>query len=176
MSMQKEVMSKQFQMMKHSLFSNFIVILPIFIIFGWLTAHLAYSPINENEEFTVSVLFVDYKGNVELVAPKGIAVVGDAVKSADSKADWVLKGNEGSYLIEFNVDNKTYNKDVLITDKQQYAEQAKAVNDGVVKQIQINYKPNKVLNLGFFKLGWLGSYIIFALLFSIILRKLLKVY
>lgn len=39
-----------------------------------------------------------------------------------------------------------------------------------------NLGPEKVLNLYFFKFGWLGSYIIFAIVFSIILRKVLKVY
>lgn len=34
----------------------------------------------------------------------------------------------------------------------------------------------KILNLYFFKFGWLGSYIVFAIIFSIILRKVLKVY
>ncbi|HIH39191.1 TPA: DUF106 domain-containing protein [Candidatus Woesearchaeota archaeon] len=39
-----------------------------------------------------------------------------------------------------------------------------------------NMGAEKILNLGFVKFGWLGSYILFAILFSSILRKLLKVY
>jgi len=34
----------------------------------------------------------------------------------------------------------------------------------------------KILPLGFVNFGWLGSYILFAILFSMILRKILKVY
>jgi len=33
-----------------------------------------------------------------------------------------------------------------------------------------------VLNLGFMQLGWLGSYIVFSIILSILLRKVMKVY
>ena len=36
--------------------------------------------------------------------------------------------------------------------------------------------PDKILNIFGWQLGWLGSYIIFAIIFSMILRKVLKVY
>lgn len=39
-----------------------------------------------------------------------------------------------------------------------------------------NMGKEKILNLGFMQFGWLGSYIIFAIIFSMILRKILKVY
>ena len=39
-----------------------------------------------------------------------------------------------------------------------------------------NMGKEKILNLGFVQFGWLGSYIIFAIIFSSILRKVLKVY
>jgi uncharacterized membrane protein (DUF106 family) len=42
--------------------------------------------------------------------------------------------------------------------------------------LNMHLGPEKVLNLYLLKLGWLGSYILFAIVFSIILRKLLKVY
>ncbi len=42
--------------------------------------------------------------------------------------------------------------------------------------LSANMGADKLLNLGFVKFGWLGSYIIFAIIFSSILRKALKVY
>ncbi|MEK6886555.1 MAG: EMC3/TMCO1 family protein [Nanoarchaeota archaeon] len=42
--------------------------------------------------------------------------------------------------------------------------------------LRLNLNSDKILNLGVINFGWLGSYIIFAILFSSILRKILKVY
>ena len=51
--------------------------------------------------------------------------------------------------------------------------------DGL-KTIKINNEPKRVINLPFKLLGygggWLGTYIIFSMIFSMSLRKLLKVY
>lgn len=176
MSLQKQVFEKQMIVMKHSFTSTFITFLPIIILFGWLNANLAYAPITEGQEFTVSVLFDNYAGKAELLVPKEITVDSAVKDVKDNEADWKLTGKEGEYLLELKVGDKSYTKDVIITDKQKYAEALKNINDGTVKNIQIQYKTEKILNLFGWKLGWLGSYIIFALLFSIVLRKLLKVY
>jgi uncharacterized membrane protein (DUF106 family) len=42
--------------------------------------------------------------------------------------------------------------------------------------LRVHLGTEKILNLYFFQFGWLGSYILFAIIFSIVLRKLLKVY
>ncbi len=175
-ALQKEMMDKQWVMMRHSFTSTLITMLPIIVLFGWLTAHLSFVPIQQDVQFTVDVTFDDYVGNVTLMAPKEITVVGSVTKPVASNVEWRLSGKTGEYLLEWNVGDKTYTKEVVITSEQAYADSVKVVNDGVVKQITINYKKNIILNLFGWKLGWLGSYIIFALIFSMILRKLLKVY
>lgn len=176
MAIHKEAFSKQMTMVKHSLMSTFITILPILLLISWMNANLAYSPITEGQQFTASVLFDDYVGKAELIVPEGMAIVDKAVKDAGEKVDWRLSGKTGEYLLEWKVSGKSYLKDIVIGSKQKYSEPIKIINDGVVKQIQINYKLLKILNLSLFKLGWLGSYIVFAVIFSIILRKILKVY
>ncbi len=42
--------------------------------------------------------------------------------------------------------------------------------------LRANLNNDIIINFGFFKFGWIGSYIIFAIIFSIVLRKVLKVY
>jgi len=42
--------------------------------------------------------------------------------------------------------------------------------------LNANMGSEKILNLGIIKFGWLGTYIILAIVFSTVLRKLLKVY
>ena len=65
---------------------------------------------------------------------------------------------------------------MLITDEKGYAQPLKAIKDKMVRQISIDNSKMKVLNLGFWNVGWLGSYIILSIIFSMILRKLFKVY
>lgn len=176
MAMHKEMFSKQMTMMKHSLMSTFITILPILLLITWMNAHLAYDPITEGQQFTATVSFDDYVGKAELLVPEGLAIVDDAVKDIDKKVEWRISGKTGEYLLEWKVGDNSYLKDVIISNGQKYSEPIKRINDGIVKNIQINYKSKKILNLFGWRLGWLGSYVIFAVIFSIILRKLLKVY
>ena len=64
----------------------------------------------------------------------------------------------------------------MITKENKYKDPVKKIKNDVVKSIEINNEPKKVLNLGFWKIGWLGSYIIFSIIFSILIRKVIKVY
>lgn len=176
LSIQKEMMDKQMRMFSHSMTPTLITLLPILIIFGWLNANLSYIPISADTQFTVSVNFDDYIGNAELLVPKGMTIVDNATKEITSKVDWRLMGKPGEYLLEWKVGDKSYTKDVIIGNGQAYADKTENINDGVVKTIEINYKPQKVLNLFGWKLGWLGTYIIFSIIFSMIMRSVLKVY
>ena len=146
-ALQKVMMDKQWTMMRHSFTSTFITMLPIIVLFGWLTAHLSYVPINEDVQFTVNVTFDDYVGNVTLIVPKEITIVGSATKEVSSNVEWRMSGKTGEYLLEWTVGDKTYTKEVIITSEQRYADSVKVVNDGVVKSITINYKKNIILNI-----------------------------
>ncbi len=172
MGIHKQMFSKQMVMMKHSLMSSFITILPIILLVNWMNFHLAYMPIEEGQQFTVTVSFDDYIGNAELIVPEEITIVDEPVKEIAKNVDWRLSGTSGEYLLEWSVDGKTYYKDVIIAKGIAYAEPEKKINDGVVKKIDINYKPKKII----WKFNWLLSYIILALVFSSIFRKILRVY
>ena len=87
-----------------------------------------------------------------------------------------MNGKEGEYLLEYVIDGKKYYKEVLITEKNRYKEPVKMVNDGIVKSIQIEHKEKKLINLFGWKIGWLGTYIIFSIIFSMLVRKVIKVY
>ncbi len=176
MGIHKQMMDKQMVMFSHSMKSTFITLLPIIILFGWLNANLAYNPLTENTPFMVSVNFDKYTGTAELIVPKGLTIIDNATKDATPAVTWNLKGVSGEYLLEWKINNKSYTKDVIITDEQIYAPALTKINDGIVKSIQINYQQKKILNLLGWRLGWLGTYVLSAIFFSIILRKLLKVY
>ena len=94
----------------------------------------------------------------------------------DGEIKWVLKGEEGEYLLEYMVNGKSYTKDLLITEEHTYAKPIKIVKDKTIRQISIDNNKMKVFNLLGWKIGWLGSYIILSIVFSMGLRKLFKVY
>lgn len=54
--------------------------------------------------------------------------------------------------------------------------QPKKIKNGGFSEIRIDNKEKKVINLFGWQIGWLGTYIIFSLIFSLIMRKLLKVH
>ena len=96
-------------------------------------------------------------------------------KIENDKAMWALKGLEGEHILEFVYNGEKQQKSVLITNNEKYIEPSKKTN-GVIKLIQIDYKPRKILNLFGWKLGWLGTYIIFSIIFTMALRKVMKIY
>jgi uncharacterized membrane protein (DUF106 family) len=176
MVVQKKAMETNMKYMSHSFKSTLFTFIPILIIFSWMGAHLAYYPLSPNEEFAVSVLLEDGLGlNASITAPEGIEVVSDAVQKINSNSvGWKLKGVEGSYVLSFLIGDKEYEKDILITKEKKYVQVEKAVNDGVVKSINSGNAPIKPINLFGWKIGWLGTYIIFSIFSSILLRKIMK--
>src|SRR3989338_2846898 len=186
MKVQKKMMETNMKYMINSMKPTLITFIPIIIIFGWLSAHLSYAPIAPNTEFTSTIEF-DTKalGEVTLTVPSDIGIIGDATKKIDGGiVGWTLIGLEGEYALEYKVNEKSYTKEIVITNNYEYADPVKTINDGIVKNINIDQKPLIVLNFlskeqgGFFsgRWGWLGTYIVSSIIFSIVLRKLLKVY
>ncbi|MEA2038185.1 MAG: EMC3/TMCO1 family protein [Nanoarchaeota archaeon] len=177
MEVQKKSMKSNMQYMKHSMRSTLFTFIPIILIFGWMNSHLAFEPILPGQEFTTTVsLYDNIRGDIELIVPDGIMINGGAIKTSEgNQVKWVLSGEEGEYLLEYNLDNKRYSKELLITTENTYSKPIEILKDKTVRQISIDNEKQKI-NWGLFKMGWLGSYIILSIIFSTVLRKLFKVY
>ena len=175
---QKLAMQKNMEYMKHSMKSTLFTILPIIIIFGWLNGTLGFEPINPGEDFTTNMEFINgVQGTVRLEVPEGVIIVSEDIQEvSNSKASWILNAKEGEYLLIYKFNDQSFEKDVLITSGFGYKQPIKTIKDNVVKSISINQKKLKVMNLFGWKLGWLGTYIIFSIIFSMALRKLMKLY
>ena len=179
MEIQKKSMQTNMKYMMHSMKPTLVTFIPIIIIFGWLSANFAYAPILPDTQFTTTLSFEEsYQGNVTLVViPEQLLFLSDVNQEVEQgKATWRLKGEEGTYDLTYQVDNRKYTQDLLITSKQAYKEPITKIGDGVVSDIQISNKKIKPLNLFGWKLGWLGTYIIFSIIFSMGLRKILKLH
>jgi uncharacterized membrane protein (DUF106 family) len=180
MEIQKRAMQTNMKYMMHSMKPTLITFIPIIIIFGWLNANLAYAPIMPDTEFTTTAIFEEgTTGMITLteITPEGVELlVNNTQEIVDSKAVWKLKGESGEYILEYDYNEKTYNTELLITNQQAYKEPVKPIKKDNLKLIQIDNQKIKPLNLFGWKLGWLGTYIIFSIVFSMTLRKILKLH
>ncbi len=193
MEIQKKAMSKNFEYMKHSMKPTLITFIPIILIFGWLTTHLAYAPLMPGEDFNTTITFKDgVTGSAIIEVPPGIEVVGsDSIeieekeckgaffsKRACGVATFNLKGlNNGEYPLVFKYEDEEQDKNVLITKDQEYLPVEKLITDSDnFEKIQVGNAKLKPLNLFGWKIGWLGTYIIFSLIISMSLRKIMKLH
>jgi len=178
MLVQKKAMETNMKYMMHSFRPMIFTFIPIIIIFGWMNMHFAYYPIMPDQEFSATMLLEQIGDEITLNAPTGIEIIDKELIEAENKVIWTLKCEEGDYLLEFLQGDQSYTKDVKITNKKAYALPLKIVKDGNVKSIEINSDPVKVLNIYIkgWKLGWIGTYIVFSIIFSMLIRKWMKIY
>ncbi|MFH1849576.1 MAG: EMC3/TMCO1 family protein [archaeon] len=176
MAVQKQAMEKNMKYMMHSMKPTLITFLPIIIIFGWLNGHLAFHPIAPGQEFTTT-LIAKTGGSVTITVPEGVEIIGGAVQEIkNGLAVWTLKGEAGQYLLEYDMDGRTYTKELLITEERAYKTPVEKKKDDYVASISIDNEKIRPLNLFGWRLGWLGTYIILSIVFSMTLRKILKLH
>ena len=178
MEIQKKTMEANMKYMMHSFKPTLITFIPIILIFGWMSSVFAYESIKPNQEFTITAFFdKGASGNVDIIVPEDTTLNGNkSQKIENGKASWSLKSKEGEYILELAYNGEKQQKNILITATNKYIEPVKKTN-GAIKSIQINYKKLTVLPIGYKDwLGWLGTYILSSIAFTIMLRKLIKVY
>lgn len=178
MEMQKKSMEVNMKYMGHSLKPTIITFIPIILVFGWMSANFAYESIKPQQEFSVTAIFEkNTNGEAKFIVPEGLSVIGDVIKKIENdKATWTLKGNEGEHVLEIVYNDEAQQKNVLITTNNRYIEPVKKT-DGAIKSIKIDYKKLTILPIGYKDwLGWLGTYIWLSIIFTMVLRKVMKVY
>jgi len=178
MEVQKKAMESNMKYMSHSFKPTLITIIPIFIIFGWMSSVFAFDSIHPNQEFTLTAMLdKNAVGDANIEIPKEIvALTNKTQKIENSMASWKLKGSEGTHTIDIVYNSEKQQRDILITDSGKYLPQIKKT-DGAIKTIQLSYKKKTVLPIGYKDwFGWLGVYIWSSIIFTMILRKVLKVY
>ncbi|MDO8740366.1 MAG: EMC3/TMCO1 family protein [Candidatus Woesearchaeota archaeon] len=187
MEIQKKSMEINMKYMSHSMRPTLITLLPIILIYGWLAANFDYHPILPGQDFNVTLDLVEgATGAAALsIMPEGIMVLGNATQQiVNNKAMFKLNGKEGEYKLTYSLNNKTYSNELLITKGRTYKQPEIILKDSMIKKITVGNEKMIVMNLfgiqegGWLKgrFGWLGTYIILSLIFSMGLRKLMKVY
>lgn len=181
MKVQKEAMGVSMQYMKHSFKATLITMLPVLLIFGWMNGHLASEPIFPDEPYSLTAAFAEgVAGETELIVSEGTELLGPAQQEImDRTATWRLKSTAGRHLLTTKVGEEQESKNVLITTNLVTEPPVSFFKNSAINSLRVNY--NKLHPLGEFSIlgwqpGWLGWYVIFSLLFTLGLRKVLKVY
>ena len=176
MAVQKKAMESNMKYMGKSMKPTLITFIPLIIIFGWMHAHLGFLPIIPDQDFMTTATFSDYDGLITLSTPDALTIISNSSQKVINKdASWVLNGPKGDYVLEYTFDGEIHTRNLIISDQLAYEEPQLSVKNSRLKSLNINNEKLKVLDLGFMKLGWLGTYIIFSLIFSMSLRKFLKI-
>jgi len=180
--------------MMHSFKPTLFTFIPIILIFGWLNANMGYFPITEGAEFPITAEFEDgSSGTIEMIdIPNGITLLNDAQqKILTNKAEWVLKGEADGYSITYEYNDRKFNHSLIIAENEDDRRFAKPVlsakelgaDSSLDKLIIGNEKVRPLKKIPLIgsipwigNFGWLGTYILFSLIFSIGMRKILKVY
>jgi uncharacterized membrane protein (DUF106 family) len=207
MELQKEMMDKNLKYMSHSMKPTLFTFIPLIIIFGWLSANLAYAPVMPDAKMDVYAFFYDNNMTKDavMIVPEGVTLLSNSTAYVnviyagnkmlfnnpnlanaryngflDPKKDiyyagWKIKGTTGLHNLEIKVNGKSYFKDVLMS-RSKYVNPLEKVDDGTVLGIAVDQKGQTVIDIFGFTIGWFWSYVIFSILFSMLLRKALKVY
>lgn len=181
MKVQKEAMKSNMDYMKHSLKATLITMLPIILIFSWMSGHLSFEPVYPEETYSVTAMFAKgVTGDAELVVDDGTELLSEAKQQvSNGEVTWRMKSTEGEHTLTVKIGEVEQQKKVLITKELKYKDQFTMFKGSDIEKITINY--NKLKPLGDWSIfgwypGWLAIYFISSIVFSLGMRKLLKVY
>lgn len=182
--LQKEAMKKNWEYMRSSFKPTLVTMIPIIIIFGWMTAHLSYEPIYPGETYSLTAIFdKEATGQATLTVDNVTKILSEEKQEVKPETTWKIKSaGEGYHLLELKYGDQSYPKKVLITTDltKSDEEPVTLIQHSDLKQMKINYAKLKPLGITFnlfgWYPGWLAIYLFLSLLFSMGLRKVLKVY
>jgi len=194
MQVNKKAMETNTKYMMHSMKPTLITFLPIILIFGWLNAHMAYWPIVAGEDFTVTAAFDDgTTGSITIIPPPGVDITNGATQIIrDNEARWVLEAQADEYTLEYKYQDRTFSNSLIVTESRNDRRYAKPMLSST--DLSMEDTPLQTLTMSNERIhplqqipiirsipwiggfGWLGTYILFSITFSIALRRILKVY
>lgn len=173
--LQKKTTDTSLQHLRMTIKPTLITMLPLLLIFGWFSGHFAYAPLLPNQEFNLSVeTYANNTAEVTITAQSALEVSAKKSGATPETSLFTLIGPKGEYFLQIHVGNKTYEKQLIITTRNTYAEPISVIQDGFVEKIYTSQQEPVVINLFGWEIGWIGSYIIFSLVFNTLLRKMFK--
>jgi len=169
------------EMMKSNFKPMLYYMLPVLLIFAWLSAHLVYMPIAPGEFFTVNVHTApSFTGAVTFNHDELYIENGNNKTPEDGLLSWRVRGEkEGRYILPFSTENQLAEKAVKITERQEYENPIKNFEEGPIEKIEViqpRLRPLGDISIFGWKPGWLGVYIFLSVVLGLVIRKLLGVH
>ena len=179
-SIQKQAMEKNMEYMKHSMRPTLFTMIPLILLFGWLNSHIAYYPIMPGETFEVwAELRSDMDDFVELeVYPPtpDFEILSENPQEIESaEVRWMLRGPEGDYVLRYTLGDEVVEQDLLVTPKRQYEQPNKPIRGTSFRSLNIGNERVRPLSFLGINWSWIWSYILLSILFSTVIRKMLKI-
>jgi uncharacterized membrane protein (DUF106 family) len=192
MALQKDIMKMNMEFMKSSFRSTLFTFIPILLFFGWLGVNLAFAPILPMADFNVTMLAnedISINSTFTLVLPPELNATSVLTKNLSENKDviWTgISGPQGEYELTLihEESKEEYSIPVIITASQEYAGpiHINQISD-TFKEVHVGHEKLIILEgIPFFQhfpviknWGWFGIYFLFAIGFSIALKKLLKI-
>ncbi|MBI2112036.1 hypothetical protein HYT52_00670 [Candidatus Woesearchaeota archaeon] len=106
-------------------------------------------------------------------------ILSEVKQQIQSQVTWRMKSSGGEHYLKVKTSEGEEEIKVVITKEFKYETPISFFEDSDIKSLQVNYeklKPLGTLSIFGWEPGWLGLYIILSIVFSMGLRKVLKVY
>ncbi|MFP4567983.1 MAG: EMC3/TMCO1 family protein [Candidatus Woesearchaeota archaeon] len=187
MALQKEMMELNMEMMKQSFKSMLYTFIPLILLFSWMSANIAYEPINPGEEFAVTARisnsYIHDLKNISLdILPEGSASLNEAyTPSRESRREiqWLVSSpREGMHTLVISSPTFNETKEVLITESNKYVNPIKDIKGSQLLRVEVGndvVRPLGDLSIFGLRFNWLWTYILLSIAFSVGLRKLFRV-
>lgn len=187
MKIQKDMMKLNGELMKQSLRSTLYTFIPILLFFGWMQANLAFAPLLPDEPFQVTLDVLDgVQDQATLILPDGLTTLSNETQSPDVKGmvSWTVSGIEGLYDLKIRVGEEEQIFSVIISQEVLYVNPVHTFDESAYfSTITVSNEKlrmfvdvpvlNKVPVIK--NLNWFWTYFLFSMIFSMSLRKALKI-
>ncbi len=172
LEIQQKMMSKNMIIMKQSFKPMIYTVIPFLLVFAWLAANLVFVPLQPNQSFDV------YLNSSELDL-QGIDLEGAEIINVELEEDvktWTIRVEDsGSRELIFRGEGFLQTKSISVGGLIGYEQPVKAFDEGEIVVVHEVVRPFGEFKFFNWSPQWLGTYILFALVFSLLLRKLLRV-
>lgn len=174
MSLQKKMMDLNFTYMKKSLRPALYTFIPIIVVFGWMAANLAFAPIVVDQQVPV-VVTMEEPAYVTLDAP-GVSFEGSAEQETlEREVSWLVSASDpGNYTLTFSTrDGASASRELVVGSFPGVAVES---HESPFDQSEVEYPkatPFGDFSIGNYQPGWLATYIVFSLVLSILMRKVM---
>jgi uncharacterized membrane protein (DUF106 family) len=174
LEIQSKMMDINMQLMSQQFKPLLITMLPVIIIFGWMSLHLAYDPLQPGEPFVTQIELAQakqisaYSQTAELISDRNL--IGEKVQFS-----W--NASKGNHTLVYSVSDGTrvHNvSHVVLVDSVDYLNPLQFVSDSDVKAIRVHNPSKVVFSVFGLDFTWFWSYVLFSIIFSLAIHRLMK--